>query len=56
MIYAGYSKSERKERAEEVLTQVGLSDRMDHHSNQLSGGQRQRVAVARKQTVNHTSR
>jgi putative ABC transport system ATP-binding protein len=47
MIYAGYSKSERKERAEEVLTQVGLSDRMDHHSNQLSGGQRQRVAVAR---------
>ena len=47
MIYAGYSKSERKARAEEVLTQVGLSDRMDHHSNQLSGGQRQRVAVAR---------
>ena len=47
MIYAGYSKSERKVRAEEVLTQVGLSDRMDHHSNQLSGGQRQRVAVAR---------
>jgi putative ABC transport system ATP-binding protein len=47
MIYAGYSKSERKVRAEQVLTQVGLSDRMDHHSNQLSGGQRQRVAVAR---------
>lgn len=47
MIYAGYSKSERHNRAKEVLTQVGLSDRMDHHSNQLSGGQRQRVAVAR---------
>ena len=47
MIYAGYSKSERHARAKEVLTQVGLSDRMDHHSNQLSGGQRQRVAVAR---------
>jgi putative ABC transport system ATP-binding protein len=47
MIYAGYSKSERKIRAEEVLTQVALSDRMDHHPNQLSGGQRQRVAVAR---------
>jgi putative ABC transport system ATP-binding protein len=52
MIYAGYSKSERKIRAEEVLTQVGLSDRMDHHSNQLSGGQRQRVAVARALQTN----
>jgi putative ABC transport system ATP-binding protein len=47
MIYAGYSKAERNERASEVLTQVGLSDRMDHQPNQLSGGQRQRVAVAR---------
>ncbi len=47
MIYAGYSKSERKTRAESVLNQVSLSDRMDHQPNQLSGGQRQRVAVAR---------
>ena len=47
MIYAGYSKADRRERATEVLTQVNLSDRMDHEPNQLSGGQRQRVAIAR---------
>lgn len=47
MIYAGYSKSDRHARATEVLTQVNLSDRMDHQPNQLSGGQRQRVAIAR---------
>jgi putative ABC transport system ATP-binding protein len=47
MVYAGYSKSERNERATEVLTQVGLADRMDHKPNELSGGQRQRVAVGR---------
>jgi putative ABC transport system ATP-binding protein len=47
MIYAGFSKVERDQRATEVLKQVGLGDRMDHKPNQLSGGQRQRVAVAR---------
>ena len=47
MIYAGYSKSERNERATEVLKQVNLENRKDHQPNQLSGGQRQRVAVAR---------
>jgi putative ABC transport system ATP-binding protein len=47
MVYAGATKSQRKARAEEVLTDVGLADRMDHRPNQLSGGQRQRVAVGR---------
>ncbi len=47
LIYAGLGKEEREARAAEVLTQVGLADRMDHRPNQLSGGQRQRVAVAR---------
>ena len=47
LIYAGYSRQERDERAREVLEQVGLGDRMKHKPNELSGGQRQRVAVAR---------
>jgi putative ABC transport system ATP-binding protein len=47
LVYAGWAKEARIERAREVLEQVGLGDRMDHKPNQLSGGQRQRVAVAR---------
>ena len=47
LVYAGVSRTERRERAAEALTQVGLGDRMDHKPNELSGGQRQRVAVAR---------
>jgi putative ABC transport system ATP-binding protein len=47
MVYAGIAKSQRKIRAEQVLADVGLADRMDHKPNQLSGGQRQRVAVGR---------
>ena len=47
MIYAGASKKDRSKRAAEVLTSVGLADRMDHKPNELSGGQRQRVAVGR---------
>ncbi len=47
LIYAGASKNERIERAEQVLEEVGLADRMDFRPSQLSGGQRQRVAVGR---------
>jgi len=47
LIYKGVSRSERQERAREVLNHVGLGDRIDHKPNELSGGQRQRVAVAR---------
>ena len=47
LIYAGYSKTDRTIKAEETLSNVHLSDRMDHKPNELSGGQRQRVAVAR---------
>lgn len=47
LIYAGFNKSSRLQRAEEVLGQVQLTDRMLHKPNELSGGQRQRVAVAR---------
>lgn len=47
LIYAGFNKSKRIERAEEVLKDVHLSDRTLHKPNELSGGQRQRVAIAR---------
>lgn len=47
LLYSGVSKQKRLERAEEVLSIVGLGDRVDHKPNELSGGQRQRVAIAR---------
>jgi len=47
LVYAGFTKSERLKRAEEVVESVGLTDRMYHKPNELSGGQRQRVAIAR---------
>lgn len=47
LIYGGQTKVARRDRALEVLDQVGLSDRTHHKPNELSGGQRQRVAMAR---------
>jgi putative ABC transport system ATP-binding protein len=47
LVYAGFSKSQREERALEVLSSVGLGERAYHKPNELSGGQRQRVAIAR---------
>lgn len=47
LIYAGYNKTDRSEKAFLSLKSVGLEDRVHHKPNELSGGQRQRVAIAR---------
>ncbi len=52
LTYAGIARQKRRERAAEMLTRVGLEDRLDFMPSQLSGGQKQRVAIARAM-INH---
>ncbi|MFI2352016.1 ABC transporter ATP-binding protein [Streptomyces sp. NPDC019443] len=47
LVYSGTPRAERKPRAHEALTQVGLGHRIDALPTRLSGGERQRVAIAR---------
>ena len=54
LVYAGISRAERHIRAQEVLEQVGLGDKLKNRPNQLSGGQQQRVAIARALATNPT--
>lgn len=52
MLYAGVPRRERTQRATELLTLMGMGDRLYHLPNELSGGQKQRVAIARSMANN----
>jgi putative ABC transport system ATP-binding protein len=47
MLFGGMAPKLRREKAAELLTRVGLGDRLEHKPTELSGGQMQRVAIAR---------
>jgi len=47
MVYSGIPRKERIKIAKDILTKLGLTDRLTHFPNQLSGGEQQRVAIGR---------
>jgi len=53
LIYGGVKRTERRRRAKEMLSKVGLSNRENHFPKELSGGQQQRLAIARAMVLEH---
>ncbi|MEP1743977.1 MAG: lipoprotein-releasing ABC transporter ATP-binding protein LolD [Kangiellaceae bacterium] len=47
LIIGGVSERSARERAEQIITKVGLIDRKTHNPSEMSGGERQRIAIAR---------
>lgn len=47
LIYSNVSEFDRRDRAKQLLTRLGLGEKLNNRNNQLSGGQQQRVAIAR---------
>lgn len=54
LVYSGLEVKERRKKAKEMLTRVGLGDKLFNRPNQLSGGQQQRVAIARAMVTEPT--
>jgi putative ABC transport system ATP-binding protein len=52
LLFSGMSTEQATDRASEVLTEVGLANRLTHRPNEMSGGQQQRVAIARGLAMN----
>jgi putative ABC transport system ATP-binding protein len=52
MMYGGFPKRERENKARALLKKVGLAERTNHTPGQLSGGEQQRVAIARALSMN----
>lgn len=52
LVYARVGANERKRRAQDMLTKLGMADKLNNYPSQLSGGQQQRVAIARALVTN----